>query len=193
MLSEEILRYTEDMGTLEERAALLTSFTYRRQYYDAGRAGTTCQLCFRSTDYVFLLKDTSGATIPIGDCCIPSLKEPNPDVYTALVASLVLLRGQVRDAKHDAKKQTNYGLAILRGEEWRTARREAKLRIVGFRHLTGEKKWLPKPLFELQEELKASPFKHVERYKHPRLLARWYEKHAARLRTLMNSGEGLQR
>jgi hypothetical protein len=170
---------------METTAIDFTTLSYRRQYYDAGDIpGTQCRLCGGRTRFTFILKNPSGVSTPIGDCCFHRFRESNPDLYLALTASLVLLRGQTQDIEKDTADQ--WTLSVIAGKEmgWREAKKDIRIRIREYRRLSGEKEWLPKPLFELQKELGEKPHQN---YKNPLSIARWYERHASGIREKLSS------
>jgi hypothetical protein len=170
-----------DMRLIPQLGAL----TYRRQYYDVGeQSHTKCSFCGNIIRFVFILKDHLGGSYPIGKCCFLSLREPNPDVYEALVASLILLRGQVEDTKSDTK-ESRVAADILGHEMmWKAARKAARHKIREYRKSSGEKEWLPKPLFDLRQELLRKP---RQDYKNPMALVRWYERRASILQSNLSS------
>ena len=166
---------------------------YRRQYYDSGEThGTECALCRRQTQFMFVLKDQErtcihgtgcfNPSVYVGDCCFHRFKESNPMVYAELVASLILLRGQVKDAGRDSVQQRKMGVAAIREEGWKSVRRAAKARILSYRISSGEKEWLPRPFFELKKTLAEKP---RQDYKDPLALARWYGKRTALIQDLI--------
>lgn len=151
-------------------------FEYRRQYYDSGNFPISCYFCGDLTRFVFLIRSTSlKSTLPTGPCCFHRFDSTYPDIYAALVASETLLTGVVKDTQADVDK--HHTLALTAGVEvvWKGVREQAKLHIKQFRKQSGEAKWLPKPLFDLQEALNSKPRKT---YKNPLSLARWYRRNA---------------
>ena len=161
------------------------ALTYRRQYYDAGdKSGIECSLCGREIRLVFILKDPDGSAVPVGHCCFQGFKEANPEVYEALIASLVLLRGQARDIKGDTKEQMNLANALGQEMVWKAVRHTARRAICGFRKSSGEREWLPKPLFDLHKALAERP---RQDYRNPLSLARWYERHSAFMRERLSA------
>jgi hypothetical protein len=162
-----------------------SELAYRRQYYDAGEASTMkCRFCGQGIRQVFLLKDPHNNAIPIGPCCFSELKEANPTAYAELVASLVLLRGYVRDAGSDGEEQRKIAEAQAHKLAYKTLCRAARTCIRTYRQTSGEKDWLPKPFFELRKELRKKPRKD---YRYVSLLARWYSTHAASLQGKLDS------
>ena len=163
----------------------MNTLTYRRQYYDVGeRSHTKCSLCGNTIRFVFILKDALEGSYPIGKCCFRDLRESNPDVYEALVASLILLRGQVEDTVSDTEESRVTADILGHKMAWKSARKYARRKIREYRMDSGEKKWLPKPLFDLRQELLRNPLRD---YKNPMSLARWYERHASSLHSLLSS------
>ncbi len=162
-------------------ATIQSALSYHNQCYDSGvmmTAGVKCRFCHKPIREVFLLKDPWGGTHPIGKCCFAKLKPTNPQVYLELVASLTRLRANMKYVRGRTAEQKKRTLALGMEMLWKDARRAARRKIKAFRELTGEKEWLPKPLFELAEELAEIPKKN---YKNPLLLANWYKKHALAL------------
>ena len=158
---------------------------YRRQYYDAGESSTMkCRFCGRDIRFIYLLKDPWNNTLPIGRCCFDYLKEFNPEVYQALQASAVLLEAQVKDIQGDSQQQKDLAIAQVRKMEWSTTRKAARRLISEFRKLSGEGKWLPKHLFDMQQALQNKPRTN---YRSPLSLARWYERHTRSLKEMLSA------
>lgn len=154
---------------------IASELSYRRQYYDAGpTSGMKCRFCSKPIQFVFLLKDPWGGTLPIGECCFLKLKEVNPAVYTGLVASLIMLRGAAADQQTDIDQQAEHGLVITHRDAYKMLLRGGRARIMAYRIASGEKKWLPKPLFDLQEEMRSTPGPAAR--KTNKSLIRWYQR-----------------
>jgi hypothetical protein len=154
---------------------IASELSYRRQYYDAGpTSGMKCRFCSQPIQFVFLLKDPWGGTLPIGECCFLKLKEVNPAVYTGLVASLIMLQGAAKDQQSDIDQQAEAGLVITHRDAYKMLLRSGRARITAYRVASGEKEWLPKSLFELRKEMRIAPTTNAR--KTNKSLIRWYQR-----------------
>lgn len=155
-----------------ERYGDPAKFVFKGQYYDAGQhSETNCTVCGHIIRYVYILKNPENRSVPLGSCCFGYFEKWNKDdLFLPLAAASVLVETVAKAIQDDTKLYNAKADVALRLRDWRRIRREALSKIKAYQKVNGS--WLPKPLFDLQAEVKLKPGKSL----------RWFEFHIPALR-----------
>jgi hypothetical protein len=137
-----------------------------RGYYDAGEHSTThCDQCNRVIRFCYSLRDQNMKSFVIGTCCFQNY---TGKTLVQLEAARTLQACRRAAVEHDIKLHAPDELVREYQTQWRFKRRWARLLLRQYRKAHG--KWLPKPLYDLQNTVQSRP----RVYKRQTYALAWY-------------------
>lgn len=145
-----------------------------RSDYDAGEKSTTrCAIDNRPIRHCFVMRDRNDKSVVIGSCCFHRFE--GLKTRAMLEAAHMLQMCRCAAIEHDIKLHAPDEFVREYRTQWQFKRKLARFMLRQYRNAHGD--WLPKPLYDLQSAVQASP----RTYKSRHAALRWYLKQVNKL------------